>query len=300
MNSEAIENEWYSWRAELAAEPASRRGFTLIELLVVVGIVGVLAGMLMPALAKAKEKARATICLNNHRQLGLALQLYADDHQDSLGYNYGTDGIRETVAARRYLNWVNNVMSWELDADNTNTFLLVAGGLGPYCHRFGSVFKCPSDSAVSEIQRRAGWRNRVRSVSLNAMLGYAGSFMNGPVNTNNPRFRQYFKMSDIQHPSTIFTFLDEHPDSINDGYFLNRMAELEWYDLPASYHDGAASFVFADGHTELHRWIYARTKPAARPDAARLPLTVPENERGDFDWIATRTTTPLLSVASQP
>ena len=298
MNAEGIENLFERKPVSSVGAQTSLRGFTLIELLVVIAIIGILAGLLLPALANAKDKTRSSRCSNNNRQLGLALQLYADDHQDFLGYNYGSDGIRETVAAKRYLNWVSNVMSWELDADNTNTFLLVAGGLGPYCSRIGSVFRCPSDTALSEIQRRAGWKGRVRSVSLNAMLGYAGAFISSGVNTNNPRYRQFFKMADIQQPANIFTFVDEHPDSINDGYFLNRITQLEWIDLPASHHNGAGSFAFADGHTESHRWIYGRTKPPARPDSAMLPLGIPENERTDFDWVAARTATPLSLVAS--
>lgn len=58
-----------------------------------------------------------------------------------------------------------------------------------------------------------------------------------------------------------FTFIDEHPDSINNGYFLNRIDQLEWIDLPASYHDGAATVTFADGHIETHRWLFSQTKP---------------------------------------
>ncbi|MBI4658891.1 MAG: DUF1559 domain-containing protein [Verrucomicrobia bacterium] len=279
---------------------AGGRGFTLVELFVVIAIIGLLAGLILPALAKAKHKARSTLCLNNHRQLGLALQLYADDHRDSLPYNYGSDGIRQTIATERYLNWVNNVMSWELDPENTNTALVSAGGLGPYCARLAGLFKCPSDGVLSEIQKKAGWKSRVRSVSLNAMMGYAGAFMSGSINTNNPRYRQFFKLSEVRPPSEIFTFLDEHPDSINDGYFLNRIDQLEWIDLPASYHEGAATLSFADGHIERHRWLFARTKPPARPDAAMLPLPIPESERADFDWLAARTTKLLPSAVSPP
>ncbi|MBM3834274.1 MAG: DUF1559 domain-containing protein [Verrucomicrobia bacterium] len=280
-------------------DAACRGGFTLIEVLVVIAVIGVLAGILLPVLAKARAKAYGTLCLNNHKQLGLALEMYAGDHNDGLPYNLGADATRATVASGQYLNWVNNVMNWELEADNTNAFLLSAGGLGSYSQRVGGIYKCPSDTALSEVQKEAGWNRRVRSVSMNAMLGYAGSFLAGAVNTNNPSYRQYFKLSQVRYPSEIFTFVDEHPDSINDGYFLNRLANLEWVDLPASYHNGAATLSFADGHTEQHRWLFPLTKRPPRPDAAHLPMAIPVEEPADFDWLSARTARSLSWLASE-
>ena len=85
-----------------------------------------------------------------------------------------------------------------------------------------------------------------------------------------------------------FVFLDEHPDSINDGYFINRGDYHQWLDLPASYHNGAASFSFADGHSEMHRWLLPRTKPPPSPEAAQLPIYLAEGERGDLYWMTER------------
>jgi prepilin-type processing-associated H-X9-DG protein len=124
---------------------------------------------------------------------------------------------------------------------------------------------------------------------MNAMVGDAGELSSTGVNTNNPYYVQFFKLTTIPRPARIFVFLDEHPDSINDGYFLNKVyrdkKEKEWVDLPASYHNGAAAFSFADGHSEIQRWAYARTKQPAKPDAAALPLDVPSEEASDFDWV---------------
>ncbi|HXG47330.1 MAG TPA: prepilin-type N-terminal cleavage/methylation domain-containing protein [Methylomirabilota bacterium] len=275
----------------------SLQAFTLVELLVVIAILGILAGILLPALARGKASGQRTYCLNNLRQVGLALQLYAGDHDDRLPYNMGTDGTRRTVAAGTYLNWVNNVMTWELDPDNTNTALLTQGGLGPFLSRVAGVYRCPADRALSDVQRAAGWSERVRSLSMNAMLGHAGEFLAGGVNTNNPGYVQFFRLTQVPRPADIFAFIEEHPDSINDGYFLNRYGRYEWHDLPASYHEGAANLSFADGHAESHRWLFARTKPPPRPDAANLPLFVPARERDDWRWLLSRTTVPVPSPA---
>jgi len=263
--------------------------FTIMELLVVVAIICLLAALLLPALSGAKESGRSVYCSNNLRQLGFALQLYAGEHDDALPHNMGTSGTRDTVARGEYLNWVNDVMSWELDSDNTNKLLLTIGGLGPYCGGVARVFKCPSDTALSTVQRLAGWDERVRSVSMNAMLGNAGEFLNGSVNTNNPGYRQFFRLGDVPEPSRIFAFIEEHPDSINDGYFLNQFDSHQWNDLPASYHAGGANLTYVDGHAESHRWQLGNTKPPARPDSAELPMAVPPGNRRDLYWILSRT-----------
>jgi prepilin-type N-terminal cleavage/methylation domain-containing protein/prepilin-type processing-associated H-X9-DG protein len=269
---------------------AANSGFTLVELLVVMAIIAVLAGLLLPALARARSKATGIACLNHHRQLALACQLYVDDFGDALPYNFGEPDTRKTVAEGRHLNWVNNVMNWELDMLNTNVALVVAGGLGPYCAGRPEVFRCPSDKVLSDLQRQAGWRGRTRSISMNAMAGNAGSFMTEGYNVNNPAYRQFSRLTQIPEPAGIFLFIEEHPDSINDGYFLNRPLAHEWTDLPASFHDGGANLTFADGHAEFHRWLEASTKRPARPDGAGLPFAVASGQSADFDWLMERTT----------
>ena len=275
-------------------------GFTIVELLVVIAVIAILATLVLPALHRAKARSRGTQCMNNLRQFGWALQMYTDDHDDFLPYNMGLDGTKKTVANGTYLNWVNNVMSWELDSDNTNTALLTVGGLGPYFSGETSVFRCPEDNALSAIQRGAGWPFRVRSISMNAMLGNAGEFLADGVNTNNPTYKQFFKMSEIPDPSRIFAFVEEHPDSIKDGYFVNRFHYYEWIDLPASYHNGGGYFTFADGHSEIRYWRQSSTMPPPVPDAAKLPKDVVEGDRRDFYWVLSRTSveTAVETVAT--
>src|SRR6188768_1557815 len=111
--------------------------FTLVELLVVIAIIAILAALLLPVLAGAKEKGKSTYCFNDLRQLGLALHVYAGDHDDALPPNMGPDGINDTAAKAEYRNRVHNAMSWAPDGYNTNTTLLTVGGLGPYVGKVG-------------------------------------------------------------------------------------------------------------------------------------------------------------------
>ena len=256
-------------------------GFTLIELLVVIAVIAILSAILLPALSAAHQRARGLVCLSNTRQLVFAWALYADDHNDLLPYNLGmTEG-----GSRNNLNWVNNVMTWDLSSDNTNLATIIGASLGPYLEKVTKVYHCPSDHVLSAAQTGAGWTARIRSYSMNAMVGNAGDFTTNGFNVNNPDYVQFFKSSQILHPSEIFVFLDEHPDSIGDGYFVNRAYQWQWIRLPASYHNGAAAFSFADGHSELHRWLEPSTIRPPLPYAADLPISVPSNEWADFQWV---------------
>jgi prepilin-type processing-associated H-X9-DG protein/prepilin-type N-terminal cleavage/methylation domain-containing protein len=271
--------------------PRSDCAFTLVELLVVIGVIAILAGLLLPALHGARGRTQGVACLNNQRQLALAWLLYADEHEDALPYNLGAAETAQTVAAGEYRNWVNNVMSWELDAENTNAAQTVRGGLGPYVSGVASVYRCPVDFVLSDLQRQAGWEARTRSVSMNAMMGDAGTFTTRGTNVNNPYYRQFFRLGEVPDPARLFVFIEEHPDSINDGYFINRpnwYGNPEWLDLPASYHNGGANLTFADGHAEYHHWDHPSTKPPARPDAAPLPFVVPAAAISDYVWLMQR------------
>jgi prepilin-type N-terminal cleavage/methylation domain-containing protein/prepilin-type processing-associated H-X9-DG protein len=268
-------------RTSALAKGARGEAFTLIELLVVIAIIAILSAILLPALSQAKGRAQAILCLNNTKQLTLGWQLYADDFEGRLPYNLGMVGS----SFRTPLNWVNNVMTWGLDPDNTNTATLTEAGLGPFVSQATAIYRCPSDHVVSAAQSAAGWDGRIRSYSMNAMVGNAGDFSTNGFNINNPDYVQFFKITQIPQPTEIFVFLDEHPDSINDGYFLERDYYPEWHDLPASYHNGSAAFSFADGHSSLHRWTQSATCRPPLPDVANLPISVPSSGNQDLEWV---------------
>jgi prepilin-type processing-associated H-X9-DG protein len=272
--------------------------FTLLELLAVFAIVAILAAILLPALAGARERSRGIYCLNNTRQLTLAWQLYADDHDSLLPYNLVMSGTYQAGAFRTNINWVNNVMTWDLSSDNTNLATITQAGLGNYVVDVTGIYHCPSDTTLSGMQRLAGWSQRLRSYSMNAMVGNPGTNTSSTVNVNNPGYKQFLKIEQMPRPTDIFVFLDEHPDSIDDGNFLNREASTtgwgmnsvtinQWHDLPASYHNRSGAFSFADGHAGLHRWLRSSTIVPVIPNvipALQIPTT-PASENDDFEWL---------------
>jgi len=271
-----------------------RRGFTLIELLVVIAIIAILAGLLLPALTLAKIKAQGIMCMNNTRHLMTAWRMYVEDNKDTLPFAY----VDENPANRNYpYAWTHGILDYSdgnaqnWDVDNT----IKKGAIWPYCGNSTAIFRCPGDKVTVKPTSgpfRGQIVPRARSNSMNSWMG-----MNEGAYTwfGGPEFRKYLKMTDLIAPGPAMTWVlvDEHPDSMNDGFFCVDMngypapAQAKLPDVPASFHNKACGFAFADGHSEIHRWRDARTMPPVRK---MDPPAVSQAGNQDVVWIWNHTT----------
>jgi len=205
---------------------ATNRGFTLVELLVVVAIIGVLAAILLPALQKARERGRATVCLSNMRSLMQAVQLYVDENRErfpTAGLYHGgqTDEEERT--------WVRQLAVEYGQQEN--------------------VIRCPSDLSRHWQEPQADGRLRRTSYASNSYLTY-------PIGSRPP-FERYGL---IRLPATTIFWVELAEESDYGCAAADHVHPENWWfgdprklaarELALGHHAGRENYALIDGHAE--------------------------------------------------
>jgi len=278
----------------LAGVSCGDSGLSLIELLVVIAILGILAGLLLPALSKARGQARRIQCMNNQRQLCLVWMMYSGDHNEALAPN--GHGDPAFLGEEHIKLWVGGDNHFYLPGfTNVQMLLEPEYALFGAYHKAASAYKCPEYRSLPSSSTGSATEGtppdarrpdiKIRSYSLNAYMGWAVVSEDLTVG-----YTLFHKTSDVPQPASLFTFQDVHPDNICFPAFVVRMPgdEESLYHYPSSQHQGRGVLSFADGHSESHRWTDSRTMPPVNGNILAHWNSCPGNP--DLGWIQEHTT----------
>jgi len=254
-------NESAGAKVLVEAGAGRRAGFTLIELLVVIAIIAILAAMLLPALARAKAKARTTHCLSNMKQLQLCWHMYLDDNNDRVPLN-GADAIQGPGGNGLQNSWIQG------GAQTAPAVPWIPNGvLYPY-NKVVSIYACPANTRQLTYPANppttfvATQGPQARTVSMNYPLGgfTASDPTGGVLLTGQNSIMKYLHIGLAPNPgfAKMIVFVDENEFSVDDGDFATAVAggphDGSWWNLPGSRHSKGTTWSFADGHAEYWKW----------------------------------------------
>lgn len=260
------------------------QAFTRLEALTLTATGVFLFFLVLPTLSQSREGAWSALCVENHRRLIRAFQMYADDHAGR--FVPVASGSSAMVTAPTRPGWIHGWLDWNIAPANTNLLHLSDPRFSLtalYLDRDPTPYKCPADRFLSSAQLARGWDRRIRTVSANALIA--------PTQTIpglSPTFTPAHQFSDLIHPGPAQTLvhLEEHPDSVNDPVFLPPQ-DRRWVDLPIALHQGGSTFSFTDGHVATHTWSTSFALRNVSYSSAFFPPAVPANDP-DLLWFIAR------------
>jgi len=293
-------------------------GFTLVELCVVIAAVALIGMTILPALARTRPNTGISQCMNNARQLAVAVQMYTLDNNDLYPPNPEGGSTDTNIANEGYIWCTGNVaggmpgiplahQTFNSDYLTNRNYSLLAA----YINNTPTAFSCPADPRLGNYQGTNSSLigetvHAARSISMNQGVGTADlSWLNGgghagkpiaPVNgpwltgshganTHDNPWATFGKTADFRvvKPSQIFLTADEDPYSINDASLAVIAGTPKLIDYPATFHDHGSTFSFCDGHVELHRWEGSLIVLNSPPSMRSVPSSGPDFD--DWTWL---------------